>query len=48
MLRGNPNYASAYYTRGNAYYALGELEAASADYIAAVNLNPNLANGLFQ
>jgi tetratricopeptide (TPR) repeat protein len=42
-IRLNPQDAEAHFNRGNAYYALGELERAIEDYDAAIRLNPQLA-----
>ena len=40
----NPNNASYYYNRGNAYYSLGEYKKALEDYSKAIELNPNNAS----
>ena len=40
----NPNDASNYYNRGNAYYNLKEYEKAIEDYEKAIELNPNNAS----
>ncbi len=36
-----PDYASAYYNRGNAYYGLGQYQRAIKDYSEAIRLKPN-------
>jgi len=36
-----PDYASAYYNRGNAYYGLGLYQRAIKDYNEAIRLKPN-------
>ena len=38
----NPNYAGAYYNRGNARYELGDKQGAIEDYNQAIKINPNL------
>ncbi|MBV7330572.1 tetratricopeptide repeat protein [Chloroflexi bacterium TSY] len=43
----NPNYATAYYNRGNTYYDLGDLSAAISDYDQAISLNPNYATAYY-
>jgi tetratricopeptide (TPR) repeat protein len=40
----NPQEASAYYNRGNAYYYLGQYQRAIEDYNEAIRLKPNYAN----
>jgi tetratricopeptide (TPR) repeat protein len=40
-IRHNPQFASAYLSRGAAYYHLGDLPAAIADYEAYLHLNPD-------
>ena len=40
-VRLNPNFTEACYNRGNAKHALGQHQAALADYDAALRLNPN-------
>ena len=37
----NPEYANAYYNRGNAYNSKGEYDRAIADYDKAIALNPD-------
>ena len=39
----NPNFAVAYYRRGNIRYRLGDNQGAVADYNEAVRINPNFA-----
>jgi tetratricopeptide (TPR) repeat protein len=38
----DPNYATAYYNRGNARRAAGDQDGAAADYREAARLNPHL------
>ena len=38
----DPNYATAYYNRGNSRLATGDKEGAVADYRQAAKLNPSL------
>ena len=42
-----PDYAGAYYNRGNAYYKLGKYTDAISDYTQAIKINPNIANAYF-
>jgi tetratricopeptide (TPR) repeat protein len=37
----NPNYAEAYYNRGNAYYFKGQYDRAIEEFNKAIALNPN-------
>ena len=39
----NPNFAVAYYHRGNIRYRLGDNQGAVVDYNEAVRINPNFA-----
>jgi tetratricopeptide (TPR) repeat protein len=41
ILRVNPNFAGAYFDRGNNYARLGELDQAIADYSKAIGFDPN-------
>jgi tetratricopeptide (TPR) repeat protein len=43
MIRLNPTLAVAFYNRGGAHYAKGELDPAIADYSEAIRLDPKLA-----
>jgi hypothetical protein len=43
-IRLDPNYASAYNDRGNAYRHKGDYARAIADYTQAISLNPNYAS----
>ena len=43
-IRLNPNYALAYYNRGNVYYRKGDYDRAIADYEAVLRINPNDAD----
>ena len=43
----DPNYADAYYNRGNVKSELGQLEAAIEDYDKAICLKKNDAGGVY-
>ncbi|MEN3183548.1 MAG: tetratricopeptide repeat protein, partial [Atribacterota bacterium] len=43
LLELRPDYPEGYVNRGNAYFALGEVEKAIADYSRAIDLRPNFA-----
>ena len=42
-IKSRPDYAYAYYARGNVYYDLGDQQAALADYSQAIKLQPDYA-----
>ncbi|NMG09484.1 tetratricopeptide repeat-containing serine protease family protein [Brasilonema sp. UFV-L1] len=46
-IRLNPNYALAYYNRGNVRRELGDKQAAIADYNQALRINPNYTDAYY-
>jgi tetratricopeptide (TPR) repeat protein len=46
-LQINPNYAEAYFSRGNARNELGDKQGAIADFDQALRINPNLAEAYY-
>ncbi|MFN4953834.1 MAG: tetratricopeptide repeat protein [Aphanizomenon sp.] len=42
-IKFNPNYANAYYNRGNVRYDLGDKQGAIDDFNQAIKINPNYA-----
>jgi tetratricopeptide (TPR) repeat protein len=46
-IRLGPNFADAYYNRGNAYRRRGENDKAISDYTEAIRLDPNFANAYY-
>ncbi|MCS6814880.1 MAG: tetratricopeptide repeat protein, partial [Cyanobacteria bacterium] len=46
-LRQRPDYALAYYNRGNAKDSLGDKRGAIADYDQAIRLQPDYANAYY-
>jgi len=46
-IRLNPQYADAYYNRGNAYANLGQSQQAIKDFNEAIHLNPEYSNAYY-
>ncbi|MBD2437207.1 protein kinase domain-containing protein [Nostoc sp. FACHB-110] len=44
----NPNFAMAYFNRGNAHDEIGHIKIAIKDYTQAININPNFAMAYFK
>lgn len=43
----NPNYAEAFYNRGNNYYRINQKDKALEDFSSAIELNPDLLDALY-